>query len=66
MLTEIYLEALLADSDLADQVWDAWNARTLNDTAALIAWTLIVCAIESSPPQCRLAGARVLNDLLII
>jgi len=25
MLTEIYVEALLVDEDLADQVWEAWD-----------------------------------------
>jgi hypothetical protein len=25
MLTEIYIEALLVDKELADQVWQAWN-----------------------------------------
>ncbi len=26
MLTEIYIEALLVDEELADQVWWAWDA----------------------------------------
>ena len=26
MLTEIYIEALLVDEELADQVWEAWDA----------------------------------------
>jgi len=26
MLTEIYIEALLVDEELADQVWKAWDA----------------------------------------
>jgi hypothetical protein len=25
MLVELYVEALLADPDLADQVWELWN-----------------------------------------
>jgi hypothetical protein len=25
MLTEIYIEALLDDEELADQVWEAWD-----------------------------------------
>ncbi len=40
MLTEIYIEAF--DEDLADQVWEAWDARELNDAAACIAWMLII------------------------
>ncbi len=27
MLTEIYIEALLVDEELADQVWQAWDQR---------------------------------------
>jgi len=25
MLIELYIEALLVDEELADQVWDAWD-----------------------------------------
>jgi len=25
MLTDIYIEALLVDEELADQVWEAWE-----------------------------------------
>ena len=42
MLTEIYIEALLVDEELADQVWQLWDADDLNDAAACIAWMLIV------------------------
>ena len=38
MLTEIYIEALLVDEELADQVWDA---REIDDCAAYFAWLLI-------------------------
>jgi hypothetical protein len=38
MLTRIYIEALLVDEDLADQVWDAWNAGEVNNEAACISW----------------------------
>ena len=41
MLTEIYIEALLVDEDLADQVWEAWE---IDDQAAFIAWWLIIFA----------------------
>ncbi len=42
MLTEIYIEALLVDADqLADQVWEAWDAGKLTDGAACITWLLI-------------------------
>ncbi len=41
MLTEIYIEALLVDEGLADQVWDAWDAREIDDCAAYFVWLLI-------------------------
>ena len=37
MLTEIYIEALLVDQELADQVWEAWYAGETNDATAYIA-----------------------------
>ena len=37
MLTEISIEALLVDEELADQVWEAWDADELNNAAACIA-----------------------------
>ena len=41
MLTEIYIEALLVDEELADQVWEAWNAGEIDDIAAFRAWLLM-------------------------
>ena len=34
MLIEIYIEALLVDEELADQVWEAWDAGEINDLEA--------------------------------
>ncbi len=42
MLTEIYIEALLVDEELADQVWEAWDADETDDETACIGWVLIV------------------------
>ncbi len=33
MLTDIYIEALLVDEDLADQVWEAWDKGEIDDQA---------------------------------
>ena len=41
MLTEIYIEALLVDEDLADQVQEALEADEINETTAFIAWWLV-------------------------
>ena len=42
MLTEIYIEALLVDEEMADQVWDAWDKGEIDDEAACIGWWLMV------------------------
>ncbi len=41
MFTEIYIEALLADEGLADQVWEAWDADETDDQVAWLACWLI-------------------------
>ncbi len=48
MLTEIYIEALLVNEELADQVWEAWDADETDDQTACIAWMLIagVCSVD--------------------
>ena len=38
MLCSIYIEALLVNEDLADLVWEAWDAGELCDVATAIAW----------------------------
>ena len=37
MLTEIYIEALLVDEELADQVREAWDAGEIDDLTARLA-----------------------------
>ena len=34
MLTELYIEALLVNEDLADQVWEAWDKGQVDDRVA--------------------------------
>ncbi len=41
MLTEIYIEALLVDEELADQVWEAWDKGEIDDQVAWLAWRLM-------------------------
>ena len=42
MLTEAYIEALLVDEELADMVWERWDAGLMDDELAFLAWMLIV------------------------
>ncbi len=46
MLTEIYIEALLVDEELADQVWEAWDKGEINGLTASIAWMLIALEFQ--------------------
>ena len=41
MLTELYIEALLVDEELADTVWEAWNRGELGDFLASSVWLWI-------------------------
>ena len=38
MLTEIYIEALLVDEELADQVWQASDKGEIEDSVAIWVW----------------------------
>ena len=42
MLTEVYIEALLVDEDLADGMWELWESGEISSITALFAWLLIV------------------------
>ena len=38
MLTQLYIEALLVDEELADQVWVAWFGGKIDDLRGALAW----------------------------
>jgi hypothetical protein len=46
MLTEIYIEALLVDEDLADRVWALWSAGVIEDDLAEIAWCILALCLD--------------------
>ena len=41
MLTELYIEALLVDEELADLVWELWHVGLIQDELALVAWCIL-------------------------
>ena len=41
MLTELYIEALLVDEELADLVSEAWDVGIIPDELAATAWWLV-------------------------
>ena len=42
MLTRLYVEALLRDESLADQVWELWNAGLIPDELAAEYWGRLI------------------------
>ncbi len=53
MLTKIYIEALLIDEELADQVWEAWDKGEIDDFTAYFAWMLISFNISDQSVEVR-------------
>ena len=47
MLTEIYVETLLVDEELADQVWEAWDSDLIDDFVAAWGWWTIAARLPS-------------------
>ncbi len=41
MRTEIYIEVLLVDEELADPVWEAWDGEEIDDLCALVLWAIL-------------------------
>ena len=60
MLTEIYIEALLVDEELADQVWEAWDAGEISDFVAAWAWWIVAddCCIKISSVSSQLISKK--------
>lgn len=52
MLTRLYIEALLADEEAADRVWEAWMNDALCDGDAVLAWIWLLIAHS----KCRARG----------
>ncbi len=46
MLTENYVEALLVDEELADQVWELWDAGLISDVLATWMWLFVVTEVK--------------------
>jgi len=49
MLIEYYIEALIVDEVLADEVWEAWHAGEITDFMAVWAWLGIVVTLADNP-----------------
>ena len=62
MLTEIYIEALLVNEELADQVQEALEVGVINDLTAFLAWFLI--AKDRSGQWHRLIYSRYCQSII--
>jgi len=47
MLARLYIEDLLVDEEMADQVLELWNAGYLDDELGALAWMLIATSCAS-------------------
>ena len=45
----LYIEALLADEEAADAVWEAWDAGLISDKLAEMAWCILAACSDGSP-----------------
>ena len=61
MLTELYIEALLVDEELADLVWEAWNVGFIPDDLAAIAWWL-VSTVYPGMARTKCCFSKILRD----
>ena len=59
MLTEIYVEALLIDEALADQIWESWDKGAIDDQVGYFRWCLI--AGNRLTSESRYWGGKVLR-----
>lgn len=41
MFTELYIEALLVNSETADLVWELWDAEVIPDELAAMMWLIL-------------------------
>ena len=46
MFTEIYVQALLVNEELADLVWTAWDKGEIDDQVAWLVWWMISLNIK--------------------
>ncbi len=44
-LSEIYIEALLVEEELADQVWTRWYLGKIDDQTGILAWLRVATRV---------------------
>ena len=48
MLVELYIDALLVDEGMADQVWELWDVGLIPDDLAAQAWCILALEYKST------------------
>jgi hypothetical protein len=46
LLTNLYIEALLVDEELADLVWELWDDGLISDDLTAQAWCILADALQ--------------------
>ena len=46
MFTELYIEALLVDEEVADMVWEAWDTGIITDDLAAMVWAIVATHVR--------------------
>ena len=52
MFTELYIEALLVDEELADMVWELWDQGVISEKLAANFWGAFVSHSDESLLSC--------------
>jgi len=53
----MYIEALLVDEELADQVWEAWYVGEIDSQIALLAWWIVAASgVQSAKAMNQIRG----------
>lgn len=59
MMAPSYIEAILADRELADRVWFLWQCGQFEDSVAELFWVLISIMASDDNYDAELDGASV-------
>ncbi len=62
MLTELYIDALLVDEELADQVSEAWDKGEIDGATAFLMWWLMASHRWPDASVTALASATTAPD----
>ena len=63
MFSSLYVEALLADSDHADSVWQSWYGGRISDAEAAEEWARIAGETATQPQALGTTVAEVRHSL---